>query len=325
MSYLKHIGGAVVALTLSLAAPASAQVKIALDGPKDLENVGTYVWAHTFGEHLAANGMAYEEFERGALGGEAEKLDQVSQGLLEVSLSDVKSAGTLDATMFGVMLPYFFTGVGQMDRALLDGGMLERINSATTAKGVRVLDIALIGAGAGIFNTKHPVTGVADMSDLRMRALDEVQIAIFKAWGSTGTIVAWDEVPNALQTGVADGYLNPPIVPLMFGHTSFIKHFTDANLVPSSRAVIASEDWYQGLSDDQRKIVGDAVVAARAANREWLGTQVAVLDKLRGAGVEVIELSDEARAEFRKASEPLYGLLPMPEGALDAWIAAKGE
>ncbi|MDQ2091214.1 TRAP transporter substrate-binding protein [Marimonas arenosa] len=325
MSYLKRISGAVVALALSLAAPASAQVKIALDGPKDLENVGTYVWAHTFGEHLAANGMAYEEFERGALGGEAEKLDQVSQGLLEVSLSDVKSAGTLDATMFGVMLPYFFTGVGQMDRALLDGGMLERINSATTAKGVRVLDIALIGAGAGIFNTKHPVTGVADMSDLRMRALDEVQIAIFKAWGSTGTIVAWDEVPNALQTGVADGYLNPPIVPLMFGHTSFIKHFTDANLVPSSRAVIASEDWYQGLSDDQRKIVGDAVVAARAANREWLGTQVAVLDKLRGAGVEVIELSDAARAEFRKASEPLYGLLPMPEGALDAWIAAKGE
>lgn len=325
MSYFKKIGGAVFAVTLSLAIPATAQVKIALDGPKDLENVGTYVWAHTFGEHLAANGMAYEEYERGALGGEAEKLDQVSQGLLEVSLSDVKSAGTLDATMFGVMLPYFFSGIEQIDRALLEGGMLERINSVTTTKGVRVLDVALIGAGAGIFNTKHPVANVSDMSDLRMRALDEVQIAIFSAWGSTGTVVAWDEVPNALQTGVADGYLNPPIVPLMFGHTSFIKYFTDANLVASSRAVIASEDWYQGLSDAERKVVDDAVVAARAANREWLGTQAAVLDKLRAAGVEVIELSDEARAEFQAASEPIYGLLPMPEGALDAWVAAKGE
>lgn len=325
MSYIRKLGGVVLAISLSAAMPAVAQVKIALDGPKDLENVGTYVWAHTFGQHLAANGINYEEFERGALGGEAEKLDQVSQGLLEVSLSDVKAAGGLDSTIFGLMLPYFFSSAAQMDKALLDGGMLERINATTTAKGVRVLDVALIGGGAGIFNTKKPINTMADLSDLRMRALDEVQIAIFKAWGSTGTIVAWDEVPNAMQTGVADGYLNPPIVPLMFGHASFIKHFTDANVVLSSRAVIASEDWYQGLSDAERAIVEDGVQAARAANREWLGTQGAVLDKLRASGIEVTTLSDKARAEFQQASEPLYSLLPMPEGALDAWVAAKAE
>ena len=39
---------------------------------------------------------------------------------------------------------------------------------------------------------------VEDMAGLRMRALDESQIDLFKAWGSTGTIVAWAEVPNAL-------------------------------------------------------------------------------------------------------------------------------
>ena len=35
-------------------------------------------------------------------------------------------------------------------------------------------------------------------------------------------------MPNALQTGVADGYLNPAFVPLLFGHTDFIKFYTDA-------------------------------------------------------------------------------------------------
>lgn len=325
MSYLKKIGGAVFAVTLTLAVPSSAQVKISLDSPKDMANSGTYVWAHTFGEYLAAHGMAYEEFERGALGNEAEKLDQVSQGLLEVSMSDVKSVAGMDPTVFGVFLPYFFKNAGELDRALIEGGMIDRINGNVKGKGVHILDIAYIGGGAGIFNTKHAVNSMADMADLRMRALDQVQIAIFQAWGSTGTIVAWDEVPNALQTGVADGYMNPPIVPLMFGHTSFIKHYTDADIVPSSRAVIASEAWYEGLSNEQKKIVAEATVAARKANREWLAGQGIVVEKLKEAGIEVVSLSDEARAEFANASAPLYALLPMPEGALEAWIAAKGK
>ncbi|WP_240336836.1 TRAP transporter substrate-binding protein [Tropicibacter sp. Alg240-R139] len=318
--------GLAAVLSLALAPPLPAQsAKIALDTPRDLENSGSYVWAHAFGEHLKTQGFEIEEFERGALGGEAEKMDQVSQGLLEVSLSDVKAAGQLDGTIMAMVLPFFFDDVAQLDRALIDNGMLARINEATTAKGVRVLDVALIGGGAGIFNTKHPVASMADLGDLRMRALDDVQIAIFKTWGSIGTVVSWDEVPNALQTGVADGYLNPPIVPLMFGHTSFIKHFTDANLVPSSRAVLASEDWYQSLSDEERAQVEAAVVAARTANRDWLGQQGAVIDKLKASGITITALSPEARAEFRAATEPLYGVLPLPEGALDAWKAAVAE
>lgn len=325
MSLNRWIAGATVAFGLAFGGAAQAQVKIALDGPKDLVNVGTYVWAHTFGEHLAANGMAYEEYERGALGGEAEKLDQVSQGLLEVSMSDTNSAASLEPLTMGLLLPYFFSGVEQLDRALDQGGMLARINEGTTAKGVRVLDIALIGAAAGIFNTKHPVNTMADLADLRMRALDERQIAAMKAWGTTGTIVAWDEVPNALQTGVADGYLNPPIVPLLFGHTSFIKYFTDANILPSTRAVLVSEDWYQGLSDAERQIVQDAAKAAHDANRAWLDTQTAVLAKLEASGIQVIQLTPEAFAEFQAASQPIYKAVPLPEGGLDAWIAAKGE
>jgi TRAP-type C4-dicarboxylate transport system substrate-binding protein len=326
MSLTKYISGAAVAVSLTLLAnPAVAgAIKIALDSPPSMEQSGTYVWAHTFGEYLKANGIEVEEFERGALGGEAERLDQVSQGLLELSMSDVKSAGTLDGTVFGLFMPYFFEDAAQVDMALYDGGMLERINAGTTPKGVRVLDVAFLGAPAGIFTTKVSINSVSDMANVRMRALDEAQIKIFEAWGSQGTIVSWAEVPNALQTGVADGYINPPFVPLMFGHTGFIKHFTDAGVTPSSRLAIVSEDWYQGLSDEDRTTVDAAAAAARAANREWLKGQDGVLAKLEEAGVEVIQLTPEARAEFREKSQSAYANLPMPEGALDAWSAAIG-
>lgn len=78
MSFTKLLGAAGVSLALTLAGPVTAQtVKIALDSAKDLENSGSYVWVHTFSEYLNANAMDAEEFERGALGGEAEKMDQI--------------------------------------------------------------------------------------------------------------------------------------------------------------------------------------------------------------------------------------------------------
>ena len=316
---------ALVGLSMLLAPPALAQtVKVALDSPADLENSGSYVWAHAFVSALNENGMTAEEYQRGALGGEAERLDQVSQGLLEISLSDVKSAGSLNSLMFGVFLPYFFDSTEQVDKALYDGGMLEQINAGTAPKGVRVLAVMHGGLPAGIFNTKKPVESVADMADLRMRALDEIQIELFKSWGSTGTIVSWPEVPNALQTGVADGYLNPPVVPLMFGHTDFIKYFTDAATSPSLRIVIASEDWYQGLSDADRAVVDEAVLKANAANRAWLEPrQEGIFKALQDAGVTVTRLSPEARAEFREKSQAVYDGGPVTREQIEAWTSAK--
>ena len=323
MKLIQLGAAAAFAVSLAFAVPAQAQVKVALDSPPDLQGSGSYVWAHTFVTHLNDNGMKAEEYQRGALGGDDELFDQVSQGLLEVSMSPLGIVASLDKMIFGLRLPYFFDGMAEVDKALYNGGMLEKINEKTTPNGVRVLGVNTVGQGSGIFNTKHPVEKVADMADLRMRALDETQIELFKAWGSTGTIVSWAEVPNALQTGVADGYLNPPIVPLLFGHTDFIKHFTDAEISPSLRITIVSEDWYQGLSDADRATVDAAAEAANEANRDWLASQGSVYDKLKEAGVSVVELGDAEREEFRKASETTY-LSLLSQEQFDMWKAAKG-
>ncbi|MDO9526995.1 MAG: TRAP transporter substrate-binding protein [Gemmobacter sp.] len=316
--------GAALAAALAFSGAATAQIKIALDSPPDLEGSGSYVWAHAFAGHLNANGIKAEEFQRGALGGDDEVFDQVSQGLLEVGMSPLAIVGSLDKTIYGLRMPYFFAGIDEVDRALYEGGMLARINEGTAPKGVRVIAMTIVGPSTGIFNTKKRVEKMSDMSDLRMRALDESQIELFKAWGSTGTIVSWAEVPNALQTGVADGYMNPAFVPLLFGHTDFIKYFTDADVSPSLRIAIVSEDWYSGLSDADRAVVDAGVAAADKANRDWLAGQTGVIDKLKAAGVDIHTLTPEARAEFVKASEATYDSGLMTADQIAQWRTAKG-
>ena len=95
--------------------------------------------------------------------------------------------------------------------------------------------------------------------------------------------------------------------------------------VGSTRIAIISEQWYEGLSDADRKTVDDAIAAADKANRDWLGTQSGVIDKLKAAGVSVVNLSDEARAEFRKASEATYDSGLITPEQLAEWRKAKGE
>ncbi|WP_169544089.1 TRAP transporter substrate-binding protein [Sneathiella aquimaris] len=324
MKYKKILFGALVAATSAFVQPALADVKIALDSPQNLEASGSYVWANSFSTYLNKNGIKAEEYQRGSLGGDDELFDQISQGLLEVSMSPLNIVGSLDSLIYGLRLPYFFKDMAEVDKALNEGGMLDKINAKTTPAGVRVLAVNSVGQASGIFNTKRPIKSVKDMSGLRMRALDESQIELYKAWGAAGTIVSWAEVPNALQTGVADGYLNPAFVPLLFGHTDFIKHFTDAAITPSLRITIVSEMWYQGLGEKDRATVDAAAKAATMANREWLKKQDAVFQKLEAAGVSIQRLDQSARDAFRAASAPAYNSGLISQDQITEWEKAKG-
>ena len=296
-----------LAALMAMATSASAEVKIALDSKPDLETSGSYNWAYAFGNALKEAGMEVREMPRGSVGNEAEKFDQVSTGLLEVSLSDVRAVAQVDPFIYGVRLPYIFSDIGHMDRALAAGDVYTRINENLAKQDAILLTLAPLGPASGVITTTKAVRSPADMSDLRMRALDDAQIAMYQAWGSSGTIVPWGEVPAGLQTGVIDGYLNSPFIPVMFGQTDFVKNFATADVIWPLRAVIVSKTWYDGLSDDDRAAIDAAVETADAATRAWLAeASEKGLTALEEKGVTVQRLTEEERAVFREASLPVY-------------------
>jgi len=103
----------------------AGEVKLALDSPPDLEKSGTYVWARAFADHLTSKQVAVKEYAVNALGNEAERLDQVSQGLLEVSMSDLSRAGQLEPAIMGFMLPFLWDNMEHLDRALMTSDLLK--------------------------------------------------------------------------------------------------------------------------------------------------------------------------------------------------------
>mgnify|MGYP000539584632 FL=1 len=139
----------------------------------------------------------------------------------------------------------------------------------------------------------------------------------------TGTIVSWSEVANAIQTGVADGYFNPPNSAIRTGHTEFLKHFTPADITPSSRIVLISEDWYASLSDEEKSQIDTALEAGKKANRDWVDSWASdVRAKHEAAGVTVTELAEGEREKMAELAQSTWST-SLPDDQLKIWTDAR--
>lgn len=306
-----------ITLTLTMTVPSTAaEIKVALDCPPDPNQCGSYLWSKTFGDYLESQGLKVKLFPRDALGGEAERLDQVSQNLLEISNSDVAKAGSLDPTIFGFRLPFLIDDIDHLYRIMENTDVMAKINAATAKEHVRVLAVVPLGPFFGFATTKKLIKTPADFANVRMRALDRAQVKWLELWGASAVIIPWSEIYNSLQTGVCDGYMNGAVVPIMFKHTEVLKHFTAVNLGPTLRAIIASEDWYQGLSKKDRAIVDAGVTAANKAAHAWANqADKGALEQLRAAGLQVHVSTPAEREAFAKLIRPNYDSIVSPEVA----------
>ncbi|UCD79187.1 MAG: TRAP transporter substrate-binding protein [Desulfobacterales bacterium] len=294
-------------LSIATSAMAGGEMKLALDCPPDPDKCGTYFWSKTFSDYLETKGQKVKLYPRDALGGEAEKLDQVSQGLLEISNSDLAKAGSLDPTIFGFYLPFLFEDMDHFFRILNNTDLLAKVNAGLTKHGVRVMAVVPLGAMGGFATTKKFIKIPADFAGVRMRALDNKQAKWFEIWGANAVVIPWSEIYNALQTGIADGYLNPAFVPIMFKHTEVLKYYSDVKVLPGLRVALCSEEWYQGLSTSDRGLVDEGVAKANAAIQKWSKkVEAESLDALRKAGVEVYVNTAAEKTKFAELIRPLY-------------------
>ncbi|MER5172956.1 MULTISPECIES: TRAP transporter substrate-binding protein [Thioclava] len=314
---------ATAALLLGTTALQASEIKIGFNNVDDAEINGEAAFAHGFRDALKGTDFTVSLFPSDTLGKEKERLDQVSTGLLEIDLGAISTAYSLSPLLKGATLPFFFSDDAEMDKITSEPAMMEAFNAPMLETGVRFEGLNIIGTPMGIHNSKHPVSTVEDLSDLRFRALNGEQLSLMEALGTHGTVIAWAEVANAIQTGVTDGYFNPPSSSLRTGHTSFLKYYTPADLFPSTRAVMISDDWYQGLSDEEKTQIDAALAAGFKANREWIADWSSKVDgKLEEAGVTITPLATGERDKMEALAKPLWATT-LTADELKTWQDAK--
>lgn len=313
-------------LGAALVAPVPAQaerLRVASTGNVDPVLNGEHVWVDAFMRQARAAGFELRFHPGGSLGKEEERTELVNLDLLQVNMAGLSELQVYSRTARALSIPFMVTDYTQFDRLLDETDLVATINAELAHTNLLLVDAALLGGMSGLFNTRTPVARPADLGELRIRAMSRSDMIVLESWGARGVQVAWEEVAQALETGIAHGYLNPPLVPLMFGHAGRIRHFSDLRLTPSARWAVVSRRWYEGLDDTRRAAIEAALAGAREANRAWAReVQAREREALEAAGIAFRALSDEELAAFAGPVHQRYRetLLPQEYARLRRWL-----
>lgn len=325
MRFFAVLALSLLALASTAANPsAAAGLRIAVGCPA-VDNCGDWHWANDFSTRLKEKGVAAEVVLGGALGNDQSVVDQMSQGLVEVGLTNFVMVRRIDPLILGFLTPYMFDDLDHMFRAIAESDVQSRIDKALVPSRLKLASILGVGGPIGIFNSKRAVEKPGDLAGLRFRAIDRSQLALYEAWGTQGVVVDMAEVSTSLQSGVIDGYINPPAVALIFQHTDFMKFYTDAGAGIGVRTALMSRDWYDGLDAKTKAAVDDANAHATAKNRDWTRRVAAAeLKSLEAKGVKVTTLSADARKQFGDLSRKAWSAL-IPQQQLDYFVEIAGK
>jgi TRAP-type C4-dicarboxylate transport system substrate-binding protein len=209
-------------------------------------------------------------------------------------------------------LPFMMTNAEATSRAYWD--MAEKYMIDDDFKDFHILAVWV--HGPGLIHSKEPITSVADLDGVKLRAPTRVTNQMFSSLGATAIGMPVPAVPEALSKGVIDATVIPwevtgalKVPELVKNHTEF----GDASLYTTAFLFAMNKDRYEALPDDLKAVLDANSGADFSA---FAGKQMQIDDAPGRAAAEalgntIITLTPDQVQEWRDASA----------GTIDAWVA----
>lgn len=312
-STLRRLAPAIMLALLTLSAmPKIAQaqtiVKFAtVDCEGDLIKCPYYAYTEVFNQVLTSgtNGRyELQVFPNSQLGDLGSLTEQTARGIVHMTAG--QNAGQLAGyypSIQIVEMPYTFPSL-EVGRKIMWGSFGQELaGEVAKASGIRIISW-LPSAFRNFSNNVRPIKTPSDMKGLKIRVQPvPIHLAMVGALGASGTPIAWGELYNALQTGVVDGQENAPYVVLLGKLQEVQKYYTLDGHLLNMPLVFINEEFYQGLSAQDRAVFDQA---SRAASFAMLGIVTAKetqdLKEISTAGIEIYKPNAEEFQQFVEAT-----------------------
>ena len=173
--------------------------------------------------------------------------------------------------------------------------------------GLKVLGFGDSGGFFHFTNSKRPIKSPEDMKGLKIRTMGlDTHKAIVSALGGQPSVIPWAEVYTALQTGVADGQMNPVPIISFAKMNEVQKYLTLSGHLFAPYVWVMNKAFYDSLTPQEKLVLNDAVKSAIVAGRgvaraiEASDMGMAALSK----EMQVNALTPDQRAKFRDLTMP---------------------
>jgi len=258
-------------------------------------------------EERSKGAIKVEVYPNSQLYKDREELEALQLGAVQLLAPSMAKFGPLGAREFELFdLPFMFPNKETLYRTM-DGTIGKRLFAKLETKGITGL--AYWDNGFKQMSASKPMRKVADFNGLKMRIQSsKVLDAQMKALGAMPQVMAFSEVYTALQQGVVDGTENPMSNMYTQKMHEVQKHLTLSDHGYLGYAVITNKKFWDGLSEDQRKLISQAMKEATVYERGIAQQENDdSLARVRAAKTtEVYTLTAAERAEWMKALLPVH-------------------
>ena len=262
------------------------------------------VFAYKFKEYIEENSdHTLQVYRFGELGESDDIMEQTQAGILNFVNQSPGFTGSLipEAQIF--FIPYLMPT--DMETVIEFFRESEAINEdfpeLYAENGLELLK--MYPEGEMVVTADEPVTSPEEFDNKKIRVMTNPLLSeTYDAFGATPTPLPWGEVYGALQTNMIQGQENP-----IFWIESGGLYEVSPNLVFTGHgwfttAMMANQDFYDGLSDEDKQLVQDATDSAYDTTIEHIqGLAEEALGKIQEASdeVTVTRLDDEQIQAFK--------------------------
>lgn len=300
-------------LMLMLAIPASGlaatSIKMSYNGPPSESDNAVHYFALTFKdlvEKATAKQIEINLFPNSQLGNEEQRMEQVMSSPV-INVASYGGLQTVFPEMFATNIPFLFDNYKAAHIFFDSSPFMDKARETLRARtGIELMEVVEEG-GFLAFTCNKPIHSPADFKGLKFRAMDTSQVAMYEAFGASGTPIPWTEVYLALKTGVADGQMNPPTYIIMGSLYEVQKHLTLANVQYSDQFLLINGELLDSMDAKLRDALNKAAHDANVKTREFVESQVDDRVKfLESKGMISYTPTAEESGQFKQLGSPSY-------------------
>jgi tripartite ATP-independent transporter DctP family solute receptor len=251
------------------------------------------------------------------LGGEKEMIEQAQVGALAIARISVGPMGPMVPELNVFNLPFMFRDSAHMEKVIdgeLGDELLKKLSDHPSAG---LIGLAWMNAGTrNVYNSKKPVRTMEDLKGLKIRMMgNPVFVDTMNAMGGNGVAMGYDQLINALQTGVVDGAENNYPSYSTGQHYRYAKHFSQTEHLMIPEILVFSKRIFDSLSKEDQDLIRKVGKEAQLEQRKlWYAMEEKALADMNANGVEVVQVAD--KKAFQDAMKPIWDKYGAPHAAL---------
>ena len=151
-------------------------------------------------------GSEVRTYFAGALYTIPEAFEAMRQGNLEMTWMQIGKAAPVDPWMMTMVGPGIITTPGAVDNLEKTKTFRMLVDRLEKRQLIKVFGVAHMSFGMGVGGKKRYLKP-EDFGGRKVRSMGPVENAALEAWKANPVVMAFGEVPNALESGVVDGLL----------------------------------------------------------------------------------------------------------------------